>query len=98
MVNYNLEDKVVLVTGANNPSGIGAATARVFAKEGAKVFITYYRTSPEDYGVDYEEAKAASEPGMPLYHYLRTKNAEEVVDSIVTDGGRRCMGDGFEGS
>ncbi len=87
MVDYNLEDKVVLVTGANNPSGIGAATARVFAKEGAKVFITYYRTSPEDYGVDYEEAKAASEPGMPLYHYLRTKNAKEVVDSIVADGG-----------
>jgi len=87
MVDYKLEDKVVLVTGANNPSGIGAATARVFAKEGAKVFITYYRTSPEDYGVDYEEAKAASEPGMPLYHYLRTKNAKEVVDSIVADGG-----------
>lgn len=87
MVDYNLEDKVVLVTGANNPSGIGAATARVFAKEGAKVFITYYRTSPEGYGVDYEEAKAASEPGMPLYHYLRTKNAKEVVDSIVADGG-----------
>ncbi len=87
MVNYNIEDKVLLVTGANNPSGIGAATARVFAKEGAKVFITYYRTSPEDYGVDYEEAKAASEPGMPLYHYLRSKNAEEVVDSIVADRG-----------
>jgi len=87
MVDYKLEDKVVLVTGANNPSGIGADTARVFAKEGAKVFITYYRTSPEDYGVDYEKAKAASKPGMPLYHYLRSKNAEEVVDSIVTDRG-----------
>ena len=85
MVDYNLEDKVVLVTGGNH--GIGAATARVFAKEGAKVFITYYRTSPEDYGVDYEEAKAASKPGMPLYHYLRSKNAKEVVDSIVADGG-----------
>ena len=85
MVNYNLEGKAVLVTGGNH--GIGAATARVFTKEGAKVFITYYRTSPEDYGVDYEEAKAASEPGMPLYHYLRTKNAKEVVDSIVADGG-----------
>lgn len=87
MVDYNLEDKVVLVTGANNPYGIGAAIARVFAKEGAKVFITYYRTSPEDYGIDYEKAKGASEPGMSLYHYLRTKNAEEVVDSIVTNGG-----------
>jgi len=41
MIDYNLEDKVVLVTGANNPYGIGGATARVFAKEGCKVFITF---------------------------------------------------------
>lgn len=87
MVKYNLKDKVVLVTGANNPSGIGAAVARAFANEGTRVFITYYRTSPEDYGVDYEEAKAASEPGKPLYHYLRTKDAQEVIDSIVNEGG-----------
>lgn len=27
MVNYGLKDKVALITGANNPQGIGAATA-----------------------------------------------------------------------
>ena len=37
MKNYGLKDKVVLVTGANNPQGIGAATALAFACEGAKV-------------------------------------------------------------
>lgn len=41
MIDTRLKGKVVLVTGANNPSGIGAAIARAFAKEGARVFITY---------------------------------------------------------
>lgn len=39
MIKTGLEGKVVLVTGANR--GIGAATARAFATEGAAVFITY---------------------------------------------------------
>ena len=37
MVNYGLKDKVTLITGANNPQGIGATTAFAFAREGAKV-------------------------------------------------------------
>ena len=43
MVNYGLTDKVVLITGANNPWGIGAATAFAFAREGAKVALVYKR-------------------------------------------------------
>lgn len=87
MIDTRLKGKVVLVTGANNPSGIGAAIARAFAKEGARVFITYYRTSPKDYGITLREAKSASEPGVSLYHYLRTKDAQEVVDSIINERG-----------
>jgi len=94
MVDYNLNNKVVLITGANNPLGIGASTARAFAKEGAKVFITYYRTSIEDAkrlitqrGMNYEEVKATSDPGMPFYHFLHTKDAQEVIDSIKKEGG-----------
>lgn len=85
MLNYNLNNKVALITGANH--GIGAATAKALAADGVKVFITFYRTSPEDYGVTYNKAKAAKEPGMPLYHFLRTKDAQEVVASIVNEGG-----------
>ena len=33
MVNYGLKDKVALITGANNPQGIGATTAFAFARE-----------------------------------------------------------------
>ena len=41
MIDYGLKDKVVLVSGANNPQGIGAATALAFAREGAKVILVY---------------------------------------------------------
>ena len=39
MINYGLKDKVALITGANNPEGIGATTALAFAHEGAKVVL-----------------------------------------------------------
>ncbi len=41
MVNYGLKDKVAIITGANNPWGIGATTALAFAREGAKVVLVY---------------------------------------------------------
>ena len=36
-----MKNKVVLITGAHNPLGIGAATAFKFAQEGANVVIVY---------------------------------------------------------
>ena len=41
MVNYGLTGRVALITGANNPQGIGATTAFAFAREGAKVVLVY---------------------------------------------------------
>ena len=41
MVNYGLCDKVAIITGANNPQGIGATTALALAREGAKVVLVY---------------------------------------------------------
>ena len=41
MIDYGLKDKVALITGANNPWGIGATTAMAFAREGAKVVLVY---------------------------------------------------------
>ena len=43
MIDYGLKDRVVIVTGANNPQGIGATTALAFAKEKAKVVLVYKR-------------------------------------------------------
>ena len=41
MIDYGLKNKVVLITGANNPQGIGATTALAFAREKAKIILVY---------------------------------------------------------
>jgi 3-oxoacyl-[acyl-carrier protein] reductase len=43
MIDPGLKNKVVVVTGGNNPRGIGAAAAKAFAAQGAVVFIHYFR-------------------------------------------------------
>ena len=43
MINYGLKNRVALITGANNPQGIGATTALAFAREGAKVVLVYQK-------------------------------------------------------
>ena len=85
MIDTGLENRVVLLTGGNH--GIGAATARAFAAQGARVFITYLRLSPQDFGIDPEEARRASEPGLPLYHATQTRSADAVVEEIRKGGG-----------
>ena len=41
MIDYGLKNKVAIITGANNPQGIGATTALALAREGAKVVLVY---------------------------------------------------------
>lgn len=55
MIDPKIEGKVVLVTGANH--GIGAATAKGFAAQGAKVFLTYFREPCEHAPEELEDAK-----------------------------------------
>jgi 3-oxoacyl-[acyl-carrier protein] reductase len=91
MIDTGLKDKVVLITGANNPLGIGAAAARALAGQGARVCITYLRLSPDAFGLkqaDLERAEQAGRNGLPLYHALRTHPADEVVQSIRAAGGQ----------
>ena len=38
-MNKEFKNKVVIITGANNPRGIGSTTALAFAREGAKVVL-----------------------------------------------------------
>jgi 3-oxoacyl-[acyl-carrier protein] reductase len=88
MIDTGLKDKVVLITGANNPFGIGAETARAFTREGAKVFVTYLRLSPEAFGLNPSEAQQATIPGLPFYHAMRAKTADDVVHSVRATGGQ----------
>jgi 3-oxoacyl-[acyl-carrier protein] reductase len=86
MVCTGLKDRVALITAANNPPGIGAAVALALAREGANVFLTYLRLSPEKWGVPADQADRASEPGLPLYHAVRMRNADEVLDAVRAVG------------
>lgn len=78
-------NKVVLITGAT--SGIGEATARAFAKEGAKVFFCGRR---ENLGKNVER-EIRSAGGEATYMQTDVRQAEQVkafVDACVAKYGR----------
>lgn len=87
MIDPGLDGKVVLITGANNPYGIGAGTARAFAAQRARVFLTYLRESPQLYGVSQEQAKRATTPSAAFGIYQRSQNADKVLQEIRERGG-----------
>ena len=72
MVDYGLKDKVAIITGANNPQGIGAATACALAREGARVVLVYKRLPRA-----YDESRA-DRNGSDRYFKANAGNAAEV--------------------
>ena len=72
MVDYGLTDKVAIITGANNPQGIGAATACALAREGARVVLVYKRL-PRVY-----DAKKTAQNGTDRYLAANAGNADAV--------------------
>ena len=67
MSSSGLHGRVALVTGVNNPLGIGAATARALAAEGVRVVGSYLPLPPRSpsvntYGLDYYSALVTSAP------------------------------------
>jgi 3-oxoacyl-[acyl-carrier protein] reductase len=73
---YDLNGRNALVTGAN--MGIGAATAKLLARRGASVFVTYLSTHlPEE---------DATFP--PAYREARSRDSSWIVDAISREGGR----------
>lgn len=92
MINYGLKDRVAIVTGANNPQGIGATTALALAREGAKVVLVYKRIPRV-----YDETKAQKN-GTDRYFRANAGDAHEaeaklqalgadylVIESDITD-------------
>ena len=76
MVDYGLKDKVALITGANNPQGIGAATAFAFAREGAKVVLVYKKVSrPFDPG-------KTDRNGVDRYYAANAEDAHAVEEQL----------------
>ena len=72
MIDYGLKDKVALITGANNPQGIGAITASVFAREGSKVVLIYKKVL-----TPFDKAKT-DRNGADRYHAANASDADTV--------------------
>jgi 3-oxoacyl-[acyl-carrier protein] reductase len=86
MIEPGLKDKVALVTGGNNPIGIGAAIARELCSHGARVFVHYYRQLVEPPRRD-QQAQSSPDPGLDFFFEQQRKTAEEVLASIRERGG-----------
>jgi 3-oxoacyl-[acyl-carrier protein] reductase len=87
MIDPKLDGKVVLVTGANNPHGLGASAAKAFAAQGANVFLHYFRPDIKEPQKEPLSQEAAS-PGEAFYHAQQMKAADEVLQIINKLGGR----------
>ena len=80
MIDYGLQNKVALITGANNPQGIGAATALAFAREGARVVLVYKRIPrPFDESKTYQN-------GTDRYFAANAGGADEVAARLEAMG------------
>ena len=93
MIDPGLKDKVVMVTGGNNPSGIGAAIARASALHGARIFIHYFRQEIDLPGREKYDS-SSQEPGLAFFCEQQQKTADEVVASILNSGGKAACWEG----
>lgn len=78
MVDYGLKDKVAIITGANNPQGIGAATTIALAKEGAKVVLVYKKINRE-----YDNTKI-NQNGVDRYFKANSEDAN-IVEKMLNE-------------
>ena len=85
MIDYGLKDRVALITGANNPWGIGATTALSFAREGAKIVLVYKRvdrpfdaSKTDKNGVDRYYSANAGDTAL-VEEKLKEMNADYLV-------------------
>ena len=76
MINYGLKNRVAIITGANNPQGIGATTAFAFAREGAKVVLIYKKVfRPFD-------KNKTDKNGVDKYYKANAENADIVESKL----------------
>ena len=76
MIDYGLKNRVALITGANNPQGIGANTAFAFAREGAKLVLVYKKIFRP-----FDKNKIAKN-GIDKYYAANAGNADTVENKL----------------
>ena len=80
MINYGLKDRVVLITGTNNPQGIGATTALAFAREGAKVVMVYKKVMRP-----FDPTKT-NHNGVDRYYHANAGDTQAVEEKLKQMG------------
>ena len=80
MLDYGLKDRVALITGVNNPQGIGATTAFAFAREGAKLVLVYKKI-PRTF-----DKNKTSKNGADRYFAANAGDAEAVENKLKEMG------------
>jgi 3-oxoacyl-[acyl-carrier protein] reductase len=84
---FRLDDRVAVVTGA--ASGIGAATARVFAEAGADVAIAWFPGDPHDVEPVRQAVEAAGRRALVVEVDVRKpEQVDALVERCVTELGR----------
>ena len=88
MVDYGLKNKIAVITGANNPWGIGATTALAFAREGARVVLVYKKidrpfdaTKTDRHGADRYYGANAGDASC-----VEAKLKEMKADYLIIEG------------
>ena len=88
MVDYGLKNKIAVITGANNPWGIGATTALAFAREGARVVLVYKKiirpfdqSKTDRHGVDRYYGANAGDAS-----YVEARLKEMKADYLIIEG------------
>ena len=84
MIDTKLKGKVAIVTGANNPYGIGAGIAKALASEQVKVFLQYFRVNVDN----DKQLKEPDAPGEEFYNFQRQKDTYEILTAIKQIGGQ----------
>lgn len=87
MIDPGLHGKVALITGVNNPLGIGAATAKAMAGQGAAIFITSFRRPSTMSASELDKARKAGTGGPPFYEAVGQEPPEAIVRGIESRGG-----------